>query len=268
VLYGQRVAVVMPAFNVEDRIVAAVRAVPDYIDQLVVVDDGSVDGTVAALAAVRRPVTIVRHVANRGVGAAIATGYVEALQRGAHVVVVMAGDGQMDAADLPRLIEPVACGAADYAKGNRFRHGTIWRAMPTTRVVGNILLSLLTKISSGYWRLFDSQSGYTAISARALRAIDCRVFARYGYPNDLLARLRAAGARVVDVPVRPVYDGQRSGIRLWTVVYPILFILLASFARRLWQQRLRPLLPSARDEARLSLDADRAADQLLPAPPP
>ena len=127
----------------------------------------------------------------------------------------------------------------------------------------------VTKVTSGYWRSFDSQCGYTAISRRALVAIDGRMFARYGYPNDILARLRAVGACVADVTVRPVYDGQPSGIRLRTVVYPILFVLLRSMARRLWRQRVRPLLSAgSRAEARQLTDADRPADHFLPAPPP
>ena len=166
------------------------------------------------------------------------------------VVAVMACDGQMDPADLAAVLAPVANGEADYVKGNRFAHQDIWRAMPKSRLVGNMVLSLLTRATSGYWHIFDSQCGYTAISAGALVAVRGRFYSRYGYPNDLLARLRAVNARVAEVPVRPVYDGQASGIRPRTVVYPILFVLLRSMARRLWQQHRGQL-------------EDRPADQLL-----
>jgi hypothetical protein len=159
-------------------------------------------------------------------------------------------------------------GKVDYAKGNRFAHKDVWRVMPKARLVGNIGLSLMTKLTSGYWRCFDSQCGYTAISAAALRCLDGRLFARYGYPNDVLARLRTAGARVQDVPVRPVYAGEPSGIRIWTVLYPVLFVLLRSMGRRLWRQHVLPLvLPSARVEIERLPDADRPAEHLLPAPP-
>ncbi|MCC6751034.1 MAG: glycosyltransferase family 2 protein [Deltaproteobacteria bacterium] len=270
---GCPIAVVMPAYNAAPFLPAAIAAVPDYVDHLVVVDDGSVDETPGLLARSERPGLVgVRHETNRGVGAAIATGYRRALELGARVVAVMAGDGQMDPADLPTLLDPVVSGEADYAKGNRFRHPAVRRAMPRARLVGNVALSLLTKVTSGYHRLFDSQCGYTAISRAALLAIEGRLFSRYGYPNDLLARLRAVDARVVDVPVRPVYEGQPSGIRLWTVLYPILFVLLGSMLRRLWRQRLRPLfgMPRVRLRAAPPLvpDADRTADHLLPAPPP
>ncbi len=280
---GRRIAVVIPAFNVQDLVGQAVASIPAFVDQVVLVDDGSTDGTVAGLSALRRPgLSVLRHPVNRGVGAAIATGYAEALRQGAEVVAVMAGDGQMDPADLPGVIRPVAEGRADYAKGNRFLHPEVWRVMPASRLCGNLLLSLLTKITSGYWRCFDSQCGYTAISAEALQAVDGRFFARYGYPNDLLARLHTAGARVQEVAVRPVYEGQPSGIRLRTVFYPILFVLLRSFAVRVGRERVPLLrgrgagdrLPPARRRPRPAAaaaevqdHADRPAEHLLSASP-
>ena len=225
---GRTVAVVIPAFNERDKIAATIRSVPGYVDRILVVDDGSADGTAAAArrhAARRRigVVEVLEHEVNRGVGAAIATGYARAVALGAQVTAVMAGDGQMDPVDLPRLLEPIIEGRADYAKGNRFAWPNGWRHMPPTRMLGNVVLSLATRAASGYAHLFDSQCGYTAASRRALLAIaPTRMFARYGYPNDLLARLGAAGARVVDVPVRPVYGpAWRSGLRPARVALPI-----------------------------------------------
>ena len=250
---GLRVAVVIPAFNEEQAIARAIRTVPHFVDDVIVVDDASHDETsLRAARAAADHVTVVRHEANRGVGAAIVTGYRRALALGADVVAVMAGDGQMDPADLPALLAPIASGEADYVKGNRFRHPDIWHAMPLTRLAGNIILSTLTKAVSGYWRLFDSQCGYTAITRRALLALELdRVFERYGYPNDVLARLHAAGARVVDVPVRPVYGATwKSGIKLRTVFYPVLFVLARAWAARLvaeWSGRPTPLLEAGRE---------------------
>jgi glycosyltransferase involved in cell wall biosynthesis len=263
---GARIAVVMPAYNVRRHLRQAVVTVPAVVDDLVVVDDGSDDGTSRVLRDVRRPgLLLIRHPRNRGVGAAIATGYAAAAERGAEVIAVMAGDGQMDPADLPALLDPVVSGAADYAKGDRFRHAEVWRAMPPQRIAGNVLLSLLTKLSSCYLGVFDSQCGYTAISRETLRAIDGRVFAGYGYLNDLLARLHTAGARVVDVPVRPIYDGQPSGIRLRTVAHPILTVLVGSLARRLWQQRAAGRPRRSTGPHRERGDAHRPAHQLLSA---
>jgi len=255
---GARVAVVIPAFNEADKIAATVRSVPGFVDHILLVDDASTDGTGTVAArlsrrasarAARRSIEVLSHPRNRGVGAAITTGYRRALALGVDAAVVMAGDGQMDPADLPRLLEPVVDGRADYAKGNRFAWPGGWRHMPRTRLVGNAVLSLATRISSGYWGLFDSQCGYTAASRHALAAIaPDEMFARYGYPNDLLARLGAARARVVDVPVRPVYGpAWRSGLRPSRVALPILLVLVRSFWRRVMARRPPSLVPEKRN---------------------
>jgi len=233
---GLRVGVVVPAFNEEHNLAAVLAGIPSYVDDIVVVDDGSRDRTCRVAQAVGRPgLEVVRHHRNRGVGAAVASGYRRALERGSDVVAVMAGDGQMDPDDLPRLLQPIADGKADYVKGNRFARADVWRTMPQVRLVGNILLSLLTRPASGYWHLFDSQCGFTAAARRALLSIDlAAIYPGYGYPNDLLARLWVAGARVVDVPVRPIYGPLwRSGISLRTAIYPVLFVVARSFVWRL-----------------------------------
>jgi len=248
---GRVVAVVIPACNEADKIGATIRSVPDFVDHVIVVDDGSHDATATIAASdplssvtlsprsgqrvrVRGRVEVIVHPTNRGVGAAITTGYARALALGAHATAVMAGDGQMDPADLPQLLAPVVDGRADYAKGNRFAWPGGWRAMPAVRLFGGGLLSWLTKLASGYWRVGDSQCGYTVASRRALLAIGSDLFPRYGYPNDLLAKLGAARARVVDVPVRPVYGPSwRSGLRPSRVALPIAWLLLRGFVRRL-----------------------------------
>ena len=242
-----RVCVVIPAFNERQKIAQTVAAVPEFIDDILVIDDASTDDTSgeAALSAARRVrpsgVEVIRHPDNRGVGAAITTGYRRALAIGADVAVVMAGDGQMDPSDLPALLDPIASGAAGYVKGNRFRHPAIWSTMPASRIVGNVLLSAATKLTSGYRHVFDSQCGYTAISRDALTAIALdELFPRYGYPNDLLSRLHVAGIAVVDVPVRPIYgEHWKSGIHLGTVVHPIPWVLLRSWGNRLAAQARR-----------------------------
>jgi glycosyltransferase involved in cell wall biosynthesis len=231
-----RIAVVIPAFNEEGAVARTVRGVPAFVDHVIVVDDASSDRTAEeARRSARRGLEVLRHPANRGVGAAIATGYRRALALGVDAAVVMAGDGQMDPADLPGLLAPLVAGRADYVKGNRFHDPSVWRVMPPARIVGNVILSLVTRLTSGYRHLFDSQCGYTVASRRALDVIDrAGLFPRYGYPNDLLARLHAAGLIVEDAPVRAVYgSGWRSGIRPLTVIYPISFVLLRSLVRRI-----------------------------------
>jgi glycosyltransferase involved in cell wall biosynthesis len=252
-MFGERrVAVVIPAFNEELNVARTVRDVPAWVDHVLVVDDASHDRTFLEASRLRRRgLEVLQHPRNRGVGAAIATGYRRALALGVDAAVVMAGDGQMDPADLPALLAPVVGGTADYVKGNRFAHGDVWRVMPPLRIAGNITLSLVTKLTSGYWRLFDSQCGYTVASRRALAVIDAAgLFPRYGYPNDLLARLHAAKLRVVDVPVRAIYGAHwRSGIRLSTVVYPMSFVLVRSWMRRLVAKRAAPIEVAAPAEA-------------------
>ena len=233
-----RVSVVIPAFNEADKIAATVAAMPAWIEHVLVVDDASTDATrtVAQRAGAARPgFEVLTHPLNRGVGAAIVTGYQRSIALGVDCAVVMAGDGQMDPDDLPELLDPIADERADYVKGNRFLHPDIWTEMPTARIVGNAVLSAATKLTSGYRHVFDSQCGYTAINTRALTAIDLgSVFPRYGYPNDMLSHLHVAGMRVVDVPVRPVYgEAWRSGIKLSAALHPLPWVLLRSLGNRL-----------------------------------
>ncbi|MBK9266595.1 MAG: glycosyltransferase family 2 protein [Polyangiaceae bacterium] len=214
---ASRIAVVVPAFREEERIGMTVRRVPSIVNHVIVVDDASDDRTSdEALAANDGRLRLVKHSVNRGVGAAILTGYAEARALGADVAVVMAGDGQMDPDDLPALIDPIVRGDADYVKGDRLRHPAVWRDMPLHRLVGTAALAWATRYASGLSALSDSQCGYTAIGARAM---DCvlreGMWPRYGYPNDVLGTLSRHGYRIAEVPVRPVYQGEKSGLRAW-----------------------------------------------------
>ena len=225
----------VPAFNEAGKIARTLRSIPGFVDQVIVVDDASSDGTGRiAQRSQRRGLLVLRHACNRGVGAAIATGYVAASEAGAEVTAVMAGDSQMDPADLAALVEAVAYGRADYAKGNRFAWPGVYRAMPVSRAFGNVVLSYLTRLASGYGQVFDSQCGYTAANRHALAIIlSGPVFPRYGYPNDILCRLGGQGASVVDVPVRPVYGADwQSGIRIPRVVIPLLRLVLRGICAR------------------------------------
>ncbi len=244
---GRRIAVVVPAFNEAGKIARALRSVPGFVDHVIVVDDASQDGTGRiARRSQRRGLAVLRHQQNRGVGAAIATGYAVAFAAGAEVTAVMAGDSQMDPADLSALVEPVVAGRADYSKGNRFAWPGVYRVMPASRLIGNVVLSHLTRLASGYGKVFDSQCGYTAANRRALSIIlSGSVFPRYGYPNDILSRLGAHGAAVVDVPVRPVYGPEwHSGIRIPRVVGPLLRIVLRGIGARGLRSLQRRILRS------------------------
>jgi glycosyltransferase involved in cell wall biosynthesis len=238
-LDGKRVAVVVPAHNEERLIAATIGGIPDFVDRIYVVNDASVDGTAEqALAAGDPRLELITHERNRGVGAAIATGYRRALEEAIDVTCVMAADNQMDPSELRALVDPVARGDAEYAKANRLVSGEAWTVIPRTRYLGNAVLSLLTKIASGYWHVADSQAGYTALSLESLRRLDLdRLYPRYGFPNDVLVHLNVQNARVRDVPSRPIYDvGERSGIRLRSVVPRIAWLLFKAFWWRMGQK--------------------------------
>ncbi len=231
-LDGAKIAVVVPSYNEARWIGETVSSMPAFVDDIVVVDDASSDDTSrrAALAGDGR-VAVVRHAENRGVGAAIVTGYRAARARGAEVVAVMAGDGQMHPEDLRGVVEPVVRREHAYVKGNRLRHPEVLATMPLGRLAAGHVLGWLTGVAIGRPGLSDSQCGFTAISADALDALDLdAIWPRYGYPNDLLGELARAGLSIGEVGVRPVYRGEASGIRPWhvgTVVY-----LLARTAMR------------------------------------
>jgi glycosyltransferase involved in cell wall biosynthesis len=238
-LDGKRVAVVVPAYNEERLGAETIGAVPELVDRIYVVDDASADATAErALAAGDPRVELITHERNQGVGAAIVTGYRRALEEAIDVTCVMAADSQMDPSELRGLVEPVARGEVEYAKANRLVSGEAWTVIPRTRYLGNAVLSLLTKIASGYWHVADSQAGYTALSLDALRRLDLdRLYPRYGFPNDVLVHLNVQNARVRDVPSRPIYDvGERSGIRLRSVVPRIAWLLFKAFWWRMGQK--------------------------------
>ena len=233
---GKRVAVVVPAYEEERLIGETLRGVPAFVDRIYVVDDASSDATAERARAVGDPrVEVIVHERNGGVGAAILSGYKRALEHGIDVTCVMAADNQMDPAELVDLVLPVSRGEVDYTKANRLFSGEAWEVIPRTRYLGNAVLSLLTKIASGYWHVADSQAGYTALSLDALRRLDLeRVYRRYGFPNDLLVHLNVVNARVRDLPSRPIYGvGERSGIRLRKVVPRISWLLFKGFWWRL-----------------------------------
>jgi glycosyltransferase involved in cell wall biosynthesis len=232
---GKSVAVVVPAYNEEALIASTVSTIPAFVDRIIVVDDGSNDGTVEKARNADPRVDLIVHELNQGVGAAIVTGYKRAIAEEVDITAVMAADGQMDPDDLETLIHGVAVGEVDYAKANRLFTGQAWELIPRTRYLGNAVLSFLTKIASGYWHVADSQSGYTAVDLETLRLLDLdRIYKRYGFPNDLLVHLNVWNRRVRDYPSRPIYGvGERSGIRLRHVVPKISWLLTKGFFWRM-----------------------------------
>lgn len=233
---GKHVTLVIPAYNEERLIRPTLEHVPEYVDRIIVVDDASTDGmpdVVRDCAARDARVQLIRHDANRGPGAGIITGYKQVLADGGDIAVVCGGDNQMPLEQIPRLLDPLITDRADYTKGNRFmdRGGAmamIPPQMPKTRLFGNMLITLLTKIASGYFKVADVVDGFTAINREALERVDWdKAWTGYGYPMDFLIRLNAYGLRALDVPRRAIYlpgerQSQIKGMRYALKVSPML----------------------------------------------
>jgi glycosyltransferase involved in cell wall biosynthesis len=232
------VAVVVPAHNEERLVGRVVETCPDYVDHVIVVDDFSADGTSDAARAVGDPrLELVRLESNEGVGGAIAAGHKRALALGADVSVVMAGDAQMDPEHLPALLDPIADGHAQFTKANRFYAYGSFAGMPRHRVLGNIVMSFLTKAASGYWGLFDPLNGYTAVHRHALERVDFDYVAkRYDFENDLLIHLNILRVPARDVPIPALYGDEVSGIKLGRAGWAMMIRLWKGFWRRIWRK--------------------------------
>ncbi|MCG6535732.1 MAG: glycosyltransferase family 2 protein, partial [Syntrophales bacterium LBB04] len=271
-LNNKTVAVVIPTYNEESQILQVLSSMPAFVDRIVVIDDGSTDGTVdvvlnyisstnqnkSSLKIEKKVIAqtrynraekdlndkalketgyyipsiitnklpdddriiYIKHVKNGGVGAAIASGYKWCLDHKIDCTAVMAGDGQMDPEELESICKPVIYEDVDYAKGNRLIHRSAWLVIPRARYIGNSILSILTKIASGYWHISDTQSGYTAISLRALQSIKIYdIYKKYGMPNDLLVKLNIGFCTIKEVGIKPIYDiGEKSKMKLFKVI--------------------------------------------------
>ena len=234
--HGARIAAVVPAYKEEKMISTVISTMPDFVDHIVIVDDSSPDATSDVVSAIASPrVSLIRHEVNKGVGGAIITGHRKALELGADVNVVMAGDAQMDPAFLPALLDRVTTDGYGFAKANRFFSPESFSGMPKYRVFGNIVLSFMTKLASGYWNLFDPQNGYTAVRAEVLKRVPLdHVSERYSFENDLLIHLNILQVPAVDVPIPAVYGEEVSSIKLRRVIPELISLLTGGFWRRIW----------------------------------
>jgi len=229
------IGVVVPAYNESELIGETLASIPEYVDVIYAVDDASVDDTPDIIKNFNDPrIVFIRHEKNSGVGAAIISGYKRARDDGIDIVAVMAGDNQMDPEQLPHLLDPIIDGRAEYTKGNRLLSPEYRKGMSKWRFFGNAILTLLTKIGSGYWQMMDPQNGYTAISKSVLEQINPdSIYPWYGYCNDLLVRLNVYGFRVVDVVMPAKYGREKSGIRYSKYIVKVSRMLLKDFFWRL-----------------------------------
>jgi glycosyltransferase involved in cell wall biosynthesis len=274
------VGVIVPAYNEEGFIGDVIRDMPAYVDRIYAIDDCSTDGTWEEIQTTVRTLkneradaptlggeletamadggeapllnqrarvhglsgraVSIQHRENRGAGGAIKTGYLAALRDKMDITVTVDGDGQMDLSQMPRLLDPIVEGEADYAKGNRLLYKDYRSEMPKWRFFGNSILTFLTKIASGYWKTMDPQNGYTAISYRALDNVNAEgMYEYYGYCNDLLVKLNAKGMRVADVAMPAMYGEEESSISYPMYIRKVSRMLLRNF---LWRLKTRYLV--------------------------
>ena len=289
-LLGKTIAVTVPAYNEENQIGMVIETMPDFVDRIIIVNDGSKDNTADVVKKyiendTVKTIFISRDVAeieptiynradlvlremrleeekrypnyeiyndndddrivlitedNSGVGSAIAMGYKWCRDHNIDCTAVMAGDGQMDPSELESIVKPVIERGIDYVKGNRLSHPAARRIVPQIRYFGNNILSLMTKVASGYWSVSDTQTGYTAISLSALNKIELYdIYHSYGCPNDILVKLNISGCTLLEVPIKPIYNvGEQSKMKIFKVVPRISWLLIKGFFKRLWNKYL------------------------------
>lgn len=234
---AKTIGVVVPAYNEELLIEDTLRSIPDYIDQIYVIDDCSTDMTSEIVHNFTKNdsrVICINLEKNTGVGGAIVTGCKQALNDGIDIIAVMAGDNQMDPDYLPNLINPIIDGNSDFTKGNRLRRGYM-KGMSMWRIFGNLLLNMLTKIASGYWNIEDPQNGYIAISSQGIRKLKLdRLYKGYAFENDMMVKANVVGIRMSNVSIPARYGAEKSKINYSTFICNTSVFLLLSFLWRIW----------------------------------
>ncbi|QDT93023.1 Undecaprenyl-phosphate mannosyltransferase [Gimesia algae] len=231
------IAVVIPCYKVHQHILSVIAGIGEECSQIYIVDDCCPEGSgkLVETTVTDKRVKVVYHTENQGVGGAVISGYRAAIANGADVIVKVDGDGQMDPRLIPSFVEPILKGEADYTKGNRFYLLEEIRAMPRIRLFGNSVLSFMSKVSTGYWNLFDPTNGYTAIHADVARYLPFRkISKRYFFETDMLFRLNTSRAVVVDVPMHARYEDEVSNLKVSTVVTEFFYKHLRNIIKRIF----------------------------------
>ena len=245
----KKIAVIVPAYNEELLIEKTINSVPQIVEKIIVINDCSKDNTkkiVDSLMIKNKKIELINFGKNSGVGAALIAGYEYCHEHKYDIAVVMPGDAQALPIDFDKLVEPILNGRADYAKGNRLKHKNVKEIMPRHRFIGNTFLTILTKFASGYFHIMDPQMGYTALNVETLDKINIKsLIKRYGYPGQLLFLLNMVDAKVVDVQVTPHYDIEKSGIKLFTFVPKLMFLLTKLFVQRVIKKLLKEKMSPA-----------------------
>lgn len=237
---GLRVAVVIPCYRVSRHIEEVVRGIPEGVDRIIVVDDASPDDLPEVLSRIGEPrMRIIRHEKNQGVGGATVTGMLAAIEEGVDVVVKCDGDGQIDPKAISALVKPLALGWADHVKGSRYHHARALGTMPRWRFIGNIGLTFLMKLSSGYWNVLDPVNGFFATRADVLNRLPLeQISRRYFFESDLLIRLNIIEARVTDLPQPARYGNEKSSLSVTRALFSFPPRLLQGLLRRIFWRYL------------------------------
>ncbi len=231
-----KISIVIPAYKCKGHILSVLGKIPQNVSQVYVVDDACPEktGEFVSQNCSDSRVKVLFRFQNGGVGAAMKTGYEQALQEGFDIVIKVDGDDQMDLGLLPKLVDPIIKGYADYTKGNRFFYPRSITRMPKLRIFGNAVLGFLTKLSSGYYSVFDPTNGYTAIHINTLKEIELeKLHDRYFFESDLLFRLNLSKARVMDIPMRPIYGNEKSSLNELRVIPTFLLGHCRNFYKRI-----------------------------------
>ena len=232
-----KLAVIIPAYKVKEQILSVLKSIPTSVSKIYLIDDACPEqsGKFAEANCQDPRLKVIYHDQNKGVGGAVISGYQAALADGCEILIKIDGDGQMDCAKIPELITPLVNAEADYTKGNRFYDLETLSSMPKIRLIGNAALSLMAKLSTGYWDLFDPTNGYTAITAQVARQIPWhKVSPRYFFETDLLFRLSIVRAVVRDIPMPAIYAGEVSNLKVSQIIGEFLFKHVRNFLKRLF----------------------------------
>lgn len=232
-----RIAVVIPCHRVRDQVLRVIARIPSLVHRIYVIDDACPQrsGERVEQECGDPRVSVLFNTVNLGVGGAVMVGYAKAIEDGADVIVKMDGDDQMDPTSLPQLVGPILRGQADYTKGNRFYDLAEIGRMPRMRIFGNAVLSFMTKMSSGYWDIFDPTNGYTAIHANVATKLPLhKVSRRYFFETDMLFRLNTLRAVVADVPMDARYGDEVSNLRITRVAPDFLIKHVRNMGKRIF----------------------------------
>ena len=236
ILESASIAVVIPAYRAKSHILAVLNNVPKYVSLIVLVDDACPDqtGDFAKAAFVDKRLVVIKHSKNLGVGGAMKTGYREAICRNSEIVVKVDADNQMDQRMIPSLVLPLLEKKCDFTKGNRFVSPRSIASMPRMRIVGNLILSFMSKFSTGYWDIFDPTNGFTAVNSKILSQIEIdKVDNGFFFESDMLFRLGIARAVVRDVPMIAIYGQEKSNLKISKIMSKFLFHHISNSAKRL-----------------------------------